>query len=87
MGRYVRNLEMVCDHATPEKYSAVRLHLDLPIDRDQFSKIQDLLEKDKWSEVSSLLAREYPQYESMLADWLDACKARIHDQARVASLV
>ena len=57
MGRYVRNLEMVCDHATPEKYSAVRLHLDLPIDHDQFSKIQGLLEKDKSTEVSELLAR------------------------------
>ncbi len=87
MGRYVRNLEMVCDHATPEKYSAVRFHLDLPIDRDQFSEIHGLLEDNKWAEVSSLLAKKYPHYESMLTDWLDACKARAQDQERVASLV
>lgn len=87
MGRYVRNLEMICDHATPEKYSAVRLHLDLPIDRGQFSEIHGLLGDNKWTEVSALLSRQYPQYESMLTDWLDACKARAQDQARVASLV
>ena len=76
MGIAVCNLEVVCDHATVDRYSAIRLHIDLPIEPSQFLKFHELLDGRNWLEVENILARQYPQYALMLKGWIDACRLR-----------
>ncbi|OIQ69889.1 hypothetical protein GALL_485040 [mine drainage metagenome] len=76
MGIAVCNLEVVRDHASVDRYSAIRLHIDLPIEPSQFLKFHELLDGRNWLEVENILARQYPQYALMLKSWIEACRLR-----------
>ncbi len=76
MGIGACNLEIVRDHATVDRYSAIRLHIDLPIEASQFARLHELLDGRNWLEVESILVRQYPQYALLLKHWIDACRLR-----------
>lgn len=60
MGVDVPNLESVCDHATPDKYSAVRLHMDLSFPHYELSQVNHWLEQHAWKDLELFLIERYP---------------------------
>ena len=81
MGVRVQNLELVVDHAAPEKPSTVRLHLDLPLAPQDVKTVRQLLEADEWEQLQACLVARYPQHASLLEDWLEACALRATEKA------
>jgi hypothetical protein len=84
MGVFVMNLELVCDHATPEKYSAVRFHIDLPVDYEEIPSIHQHLASENWSQVRTLLAERYPQHAALIDRWIEGCQERAHPRRHLA---
>lgn len=76
MGVDVPNLESVCDHATPDKYSAVRLHMDLSFPHRELSQVNHWLEQRAWKELELFLIERYPQHREVIALWLEGSQAR-----------
>lgn len=76
MGVRIHNLELVVDHAAPEKPSSVRLHMDLPLAPQDVTTVRQLLESDAWEQLQACLAARYPQHANLLEDWLEACAQR-----------
>ena len=76
MGVDVPNLESVCDHATPDKYSAVRLHMDLSFPHRELSQVNNLLEQRAWKDLELFLIERYPQHKQVITLWLEGSQAR-----------
>ncbi|MDM0080398.1 hypothetical protein QTI17_07320 [Variovorax sp. J31P179] len=76
MGRASYNVEAVCDHATPEKDSALRLHMDLPISHEEFQVIQEKLDVNDWAAVKVLMLKKYPELQDAIGSWLKNGEAR-----------
>lgn len=76
MGVSVQNLELVVDHATPNRDAAVRLHMDLPLDLREADAVRRMLETDAWDQLHACLVARYPQHAQVLGPWLDACRRR-----------
>ena len=81
MGVRVYNLELVVDHAAPEKPHTVRLHLDLPLAPQDVKIVRQLLEAEAWGQLQARLAARYPQHTNLLEDWLKACALRATKKA------
>ncbi|OWP72571.1 hypothetical protein [Pseudomonas sp. K2I15] len=86
MGVDVPNLESVGDHATPEKYSAVRLHMDLSFPHHYLSQVNAWLEKRAWKPLELFLVERYPQHKEVIALWLKGSQARAEANEPVATL-
>lgn len=76
MGVDVPNLESVCDHATPDKYSAVRLHMDLSFPHRELSQVNNWLEQRAWKDLALFLIERYPQHKQVITLWLEGSQAR-----------
>jgi hypothetical protein len=76
MGLRVWNFNVFCDYATPDKYSAVESHMELPIPHEDLQKVQGWLGQGEWEAAESYLASKYPQHRALLSEWLAASKAR-----------
>ena len=83
MGVSVQNLELVVDHATPDRDAAIRLHMDLPLlDVRETDAVRRMLESGAWDQLHACLVARYPQHEQVLGSWLDACRVRATSQPR-----
>ncbi|SCU84150.1 conserved hypothetical protein [Cupriavidus necator] len=69
MGRYQLNVEVFCDHATPEKASAFRMHMDLPFPKEDFEKLHAMLNRDQWKEFSDYFSQRYPEHKGLIEIW------------------
>ena len=78
MGVAIVNLEIIRDHATRERDSAVRLHMDLPVDYKDVPEIEGMLESGRRADVRKLLSARYPQYAELLMTWLRMCADRVN---------
>ncbi|WP_179404347.1 hypothetical protein [Burkholderia guangdongensis] len=87
MGRKVKNFHVFCDYATTDKYSAVELHMELPIPHADLKKVQGWLDSGEWDSAEAYLVGKYPQYFNLLKEWLAASKARSEGSATRADLV
>jgi len=76
MGIKLRNLSIFCDYATPEKYTALVLHMELPIPHQDIAQLQGWLGDGNWHAGESYLTDTYPQHRSLIHDWIVASKAR-----------
>ncbi|TLG92047.1 hypothetical protein FEM54_10375 [Pseudomonas edaphica] len=76
MGVDVPNLESACDHATPDKYSAVRLHMDLSFPHRELSQVNNWLEQRAWKDLELFLIERYPQHKQVITLWLEGSQAR-----------
>lgn len=73
-GRY--NVMLQCDYATPDKHSAVELHMELPVPHSDLSKVQSWFEAGEWARAESYLIGLYPEHRAMISDWSAASKQR-----------
>lgn len=76
MGSSVPNLSVNCDYATPEKATAVELHMALPIPYADLGKVQKWLGDGDWTSTEQYLAVKYPQHREWLSEWLAASRER-----------
>lgn len=76
MGANVLNLNLFCDYATPEKYSAIELHMELPVSHNDFRRIQNWLDLGEWETAKSYLVEKYPQHRALPGQRLAASQAR-----------
>jgi hypothetical protein len=60
MGVNCLNFSTISDYATADKYSAVELHMELPVPYANLKKIQDFLDQGEWDTVGSYLIGKYP---------------------------
>ena len=81
MGVRIHKLELVVDHAAPEKPHTVRLHLDLPLAPQDIKSVRQLLEAGAWGQLQACLAARYPQHANLLEDGLEACALRATKKA------
>lgn len=86
MGVHVYNFSAFCDYATPEKYSAVELHMELPVPHADLKKVQDWLGDGNWDAAGRYLIGKYPEYRTLLGEWLAASKARNEGTSKSAKL-
>ena len=70
MGVGVLNLKVFTDHATPDRYSAVELHMELPIPHIDANRVQEMLSNGEWDMAQSYLVAKYPHHSALLTDWL-----------------
>lgn len=76
MGNHVLNAEVLCDHATPEKTSAFRMHMDLTFPVEDLDKLHALLDDDRWEEFSAYFSALYPQHSQLIEAWCAGSDAR-----------
>ena len=76
MGRASWNVEAVCDHATPAKDSALRLHMDLSISHEEFQIIHEKLNNNDWAAVEIFMLKKYPELQDTIVSWLKNGEAR-----------
>ncbi|WP_248733218.1 hypothetical protein [Pseudomonas sp. MWU13-2517] len=86
MGVDVPNLELVCDHATPDKYSAVRLHMDLSFPHHELPQVNNWLERHAWNDLELFLTERYPQHREAISLWLECSQARAEANDPVTTL-
>ncbi|WP_208509172.1 hypothetical protein [Variovorax paradoxus] len=70
MGVATYNVEAVCDHATPEKFSSIRLHMDLPFSHEDFQRISNLLSLQDWQGAEQLACAKYPHLKETISSWM-----------------
>lgn len=87
MGVNVYNLSAFCDYATPDNYSAIELHMELPIPHDDLKKVQGWLSRDEWDAAEIYLVGKYPQHRALLHEWVTGSKSRHENKFSVARLV
>jgi hypothetical protein len=76
MGVRISNFSLLCDYATPEKHSAIELHMQLPIPYADLRKVQGWLDRADWDAAERYLANRYPEHEALLSEWMAASKRR-----------
>ncbi|AKK24910.2 hypothetical protein [Pandoraea oxalativorans] len=69
MGSSVPNLSVNCDDATPEKDTAVELHMALPIPYADLGKVRKWLGDGDGTSAEQYPAVKYPQHCEWLSDW------------------
>lgn len=69
MGSHRLNAEVLCDHATPEKTSAFRMHMDLTFPTQDFGKLNAMLHEDRWQEFADYFCDLYPEHRQMIEAW------------------
>ncbi len=87
MGSRVYNLSAFCDYATPDKHSAVELHMELPIPHADLQKVQGWLESGDWSSAETYLTGKYPQHRALLSEWIAGSRSRHENRDPRARLV
>ena len=76
MGIRLRNLSILCDYATPEKYTALEFHMELPIPHQDIAQVQGWLGDRNWRAGEDYLVEKYPDHRSLIQEWIMASKAR-----------
>ena len=84
MGVKVWNMELVCDHATPERASMVRLHLDLPVSASELAGLHQELLQGHWSALRQLLLQRYPQHREAIEALIAQSRQRSGSDLRQA---
>ncbi len=69
MGQYRYNAEVFCDHATPDKESAFRMHMDLPFPKEDFERLHEMLNQNQWEEFSNYFSQRYPEHKDIIKIW------------------
>jgi hypothetical protein len=86
MGVKLRNLSILCDYATPEKYTALELHMELPIPHQDIAQVQGWLGEGNWHASADYLANKYPQHRGVIHEWMEASQARSEGRHALVSL-
>jgi hypothetical protein len=76
MGVQVVNTQLLRDHATPQKDSVIRLHMDLPVGEEQFIEMNELLNANEWEKFEARLVEKHPQHRDILEIWLSKSRDR-----------
>jgi len=87
MGIRLQNFSISCDYATPEKHTALTLHMELPIPHEDIQKVQEWLENRHWKAGEVYLVDKYPQHRTLISEWLRASQARSEGDKVPMSLV
>jgi len=79
MGQRVLNFSVNTDYATPEKETAIELHMALTIPYSDLQKVQSWLHCEDWTSVKKYLTSKYPEHRQCLENWMTGSEARSRD--------
>ncbi len=76
MGANMPNLTVKSDYATPNNYSALEFHMELPVSLDEQRQLHDWFQENNWDAVADMISAKYPHHRELIQQWVSDSKVR-----------